>query len=106
MSARIICLAVLVSLVAASCIVRADDSTNATGTASIPDDVLQKVYDEVKTPFKYGVVIPREGEEWIDCPSVYRFGGHWYMMYVRYTPKVGYESMLARSGDLLHWEKL
>lgn len=74
--------------------------------AVVPHDVLQKVYDEVKAPFKYGVVIPREGEEWIDCPSVYRFGGHWFMMYARYAPKIGYESMLARSGDLLHWEKL
>jgi predicted GH43/DUF377 family glycosyl hydrolase len=84
---------------------RAEDLQNA-APAPVPQHVLQKIHDEVKTPFKYGVVIPREGEEWIDCPSVYRFGGHWFMMYVRYTPKVGYESMLARSDDLLHWEKL
>jgi predicted GH43/DUF377 family glycosyl hydrolase len=73
---------------------------------AIPDQTLQAIYDEVKTPFKYGVVIPREADELIDCPSVYRFNNHWMMIYVRCTPKVGYETMLAQSDDLLHWTKL
>src|SRR5262249_2101015 len=103
---RIVYCALLVSLVAISSVVHAGDSAEATASESVAPDALQKVYEEAKTPYKYGVVIPREGEEWIDCPSVYRFGGHWFMMSVRYTPKVGYESMLARSDDLLHWEKL
>ncbi|HEY2882694.1 MAG TPA: hypothetical protein VGJ15_09680 [Pirellulales bacterium] len=86
------------------------DQAKANESAFVDDVVsqaaLDRIYAEVKTPFKYGVVIPREGEEWIDCPSVYRFNDHWYMLYVRYTPKLGYESMLARSDDLLHWKTL
>ncbi len=30
----------------------------------------------------------------------------WYMIYVGNTRKVGYETFLARSSDLLHWAKL
>ena len=73
----------------------------------VDQEAMQKVYDEVKTPFKYGIVLRRDStNEMIDCPSVFRFGGHWYMMYVAITNKVGYQTFLASSGDLLHWTKL
>jgi predicted GH43/DUF377 family glycosyl hydrolase len=67
---------------------------------------MQQVYDEVKTPFKYGVVIRGETNQLVDCPSVFRHQGHWYMIYIGASNKVGYETFLARSADLLHWEKL
>ena len=68
---------------------------------------MQRVYDEVKTPFKYGVVLrPRDGKTMLDCPSVYRFGERWYMLYVSITDKVGYETEIAVSDDLLKWEPL
>ncbi|HZI33265.1 MAG TPA: glycosylase, partial [Candidatus Binatia bacterium] len=35
-----------------------------------------------------------------------RCGEHWYMMYVAITNKVGYQTFLARSDDLLRWTKL
>jgi len=64
---------------------------------------LQRVYDEVKTPFKYGVVLrPGEGEV-LDCPSVFRFGDAWWLLYVANKNKAGYETLLAESRDLLHW---
>ena len=73
----------------------------------VEDNTLRKIYDEVKTPFKYGVVLKGAGPgELVDCPSVFRNGRHWYMMYVAITNKVGYQTFLARSDDLLHWEKL
>ena len=52
---------------------------------------LAQIYDEVKTPFKYGVVIRGGGtNEFVDCPSIFCRGDHWYMMYVAITNKVGY----------------
>src|ERR1017187_8948406 len=73
----------------------------------VDTNTMQQIYDEVKTPFKYGVVIKGAGtNELVDCPSIFRSGGHWYMMYVAITNKVGYQTFLARSEDLLHWEKL
>jgi len=70
-------------------------------------NTMQRIYDEVKTPFKYGVVIRgSDTNELVDCPSIFRSGEHWYMMYVAISNKVGYQTFLARSDDLLHWEKL
>lgn len=67
---------------------------------------MQQIYDEVKTPHKYGVVLKGETGELVDCPNVFRHGGRWYMMYVAIRDNVGYQTYLARSDDLLHWEKL
>lgn len=68
--------------------------------------VMQRIYDEVKTPFKYGVVVPAEEGEMVDCPNVFRHDGRWYMMFVSIKDKIGYQTHLARSDDLLHWERL
>lgn len=67
---------------------------------------MERVYDEVKTPFKYGVILKGGTNDFVDCPSIFRSGGHWYMMYVAIKDKVGYETFLARSDDLLYWDKL
>src|SRR5262245_7556704 len=79
------------------------DSPSARGIS--PDD-MQRVYDEVKTPFKYGIVLRPDEHETIDCPSVFRFGGKWYMAYIAIKDKIGYETFLAGSEDLLRWKKL
>jgi hypothetical protein len=73
----------------------------------VDDAAMQKVYDEVKTPFKFGVILKGgETNELVDCASVFRSGEHWYMMYVAISNKVGYQTYLASSDDLLHWTKL
>ena len=65
--------------------------------------VMERVYAEVKTPHKYGVILrPGEGES-LDCPNVFRLGDRWYMLYVGIRNEVGYETRLAVSDDLLHW---
>ncbi len=72
--------------------------------------LMQKIYDEVKTPYKYGMAIaPQDNWHKIDCPMVYREGGRWYMTYVVYNGKDGtdgrgYETWLAVSDDLLNWQ--
>jgi predicted GH43/DUF377 family glycosyl hydrolase len=77
-----------------------------TDKKDVPPERMQQVYDEVKTPFKYGVVIRGEENQFVDCPSIFQQNGQWYMVYVGITQKVGYETFLARSADLLHWDKL
>ena len=76
------------------------------------DALMQRIYDEVKTPYKYGLVVaPSDNYHKFDCPTVYREGGAWYMTYVCYDGKEGtdgrgYETWLAKSNDLLHWQTL
>ena len=62
------------------------------------------------TPFKYPEPVLEgsgvEGafdEKSVDIPFVFRHNGKWYMMYTGYDGK-GYQSALATSDDLLHWE--
>ena len=67
----------------------------------ISQDELARIYEEVKTPYKYGMVIaPQDNGHKIDCPTVFREGDSWYMTYVVYNGKTGqdgrgYETWLA-----------
>lgn len=65
---------------------------------------MLRVYEEVKTPYKYGVVIeaPKQ-DDMVDCPSVFRVNDKWMMTYVLFDGR-GYETWLAESEDLLHWQ--
>lgn len=78
----------------------------------ISKNVMQKIYDEVKTPYKYGMVVaPKDNYHQIDCPMVYREGNRWFITYVVYNGKDGtdgrgYETWLATSDDLLQWKTL
>ena len=60
---------------------------------------MRQVYEEIKTSFKYGVVIRGENHNPVDCPSVFRAEDKWFMIYVCMN-KVGYETHLAVSDDL------
>lgn len=67
---------------------------------------MQRIYDEVKTPYKYGLVlVPSEKKLLMDCPSIYKVGSTWYMTYIIFDG-VGYETYLAESKDLLTWKTL
>ena len=80
--------------------------------AQITQQQMQRIYDEVKTPYKYGLVMaPADNYHKYDCPMVYQQDGKWYMTYVCYDGKEGtdgrgYETWLAESDDLLHWHTL
>ena len=42
---------------------------------SIPAATMQRIYDEVRTPYKYGMVVaPTDNYHKIDCPTVFREG--------------------------------
>lgn len=78
----------------------------------IPQKEMQHIYQEVRTPYKYGMVVaPVDNYHKIDCPTVFRQDGKWYMTYVVYNGKDGldgrgYETWIAESDDLLHWTTL
>ena len=73
---------------------------------TVSPSVMQQIYQQIKTPFKYGLVlVPENNSKKVDCPTVFRKDGHWYMSYLVYDGK-GYETWLAKSEDLLHWKTL
>jgi predicted GH43/DUF377 family glycosyl hydrolase len=74
-------------------------------TNPVSDADMARVYETVKTPFKYGVIIRGQDKQAVDCPSVFHFRDHWYMIFIAFDGK-GYETRLARSDDLLKWETL
>jgi len=71
----------------------------------VPPDVMQRVFEEARTPHKYGIVIRGLEGRPVDCPHVFRHKARWYMLYICMN-KVGYETHLAASDDLLTWKTL
>ena len=71
----------------------------------VPQEEMEKVFEEVKTPFKRGLVIPGHDGLAVDSPSVFRKDGKWYMVYIIYDGR-GYETWLAESEEPLEWKTL
>ncbi|MDB6087080.1 MAG: hypothetical protein JWN43_4961 [Gammaproteobacteria bacterium] len=64
-----------------------------------------------RTPYKYGkLVLEKSGvagsfdEKSVDCPFVFSVNGHFHMTYIGYDG-VGYQTGLATSVDLAHWQR-
>ena len=77
---------------------------NKTKPQVVPGKVMQSIYKEIKTPFKYGLVmVPSDDTKKIDCPSIFRKDGKWIMSYLIFDGR-GYETWLAESEDLLNWK--
>ncbi|MDP4208629.1 MAG: glycosylase [Bacteroidota bacterium] len=72
----------------------------------VSEQTMQKVYNEVKTPYKYGLVmVPSSNDKKMDCPSIFRKGNLWYMVYIIFDGR-GYETWMAKSKDLLNWDNM
>jgi beta-galactosidase len=86
--------------------------TQLSAQKQITAEAMQAIYDEVKTPYKYGLVLaPSDNFHKTDCPTVFRKNGKWYMSYLVYDGKSGkdgrgYETWLAESDDLFRWKTL
>ena len=80
---------------------------------AIPDSVIDQLYEEVKTPYQYDVIISEGAEgDWdgvsIDNPTMFSMPGddeYVYMTYSGFDGK-GYRNGMARSRDMLTWEKM
>lgn len=71
---------------------------------AVSREVMQKVFDEIKTPYKYGIVLKdADSTKMVDSPTVFRKNRLWYMTYIVYDGK-GYETWIAKSADLLNWK--
>jgi predicted GH43/DUF377 family glycosyl hydrolase len=70
----------------------------------VAQPVMQSIYEEIKTPYKYGLVmVPQNNSKKVDCPTVFRKDKMWYMTYLIFDGR-GYETWLAKSKDLLNWK--
>jgi predicted GH43/DUF377 family glycosyl hydrolase len=78
---------------------------NVAKSQEVPQQVMQNVYEQVKTPYKYGMVLTPTDSLKYDCPSVFRKGKNWYMTYIVFDGN-GYETYLAKSKNLLEWKSL
>lgn len=66
--------------------------------------VMKTVFDEIKTPYKYGVVFKHpDSTKLIDSPTIFRENNQWYMTYIVFDGK-GYETWLSESSNLLDWK--
>ena len=72
---------------------------------TVSDSIMKRIYEEVKTPYKYGLVMVPPENKMIDSPSIFRYDNLWYMTYIVFDGK-GYETWLAKSDDLLSWNTL
>jgi hypothetical protein len=72
----------------------------------VSTETMQAVYEEVKTPYKYGVVIePPEGGM-VDGPTVFHKDGKWKMVYGIFPVGDSSEKNIthrAVSENLLNW---
>ena len=57
---------------------------SAAEATAIDAPTMQRVFDEVKTPFKYGIVLRGSASEKIDCPNIFRRDGRWYMVFIAF----------------------
>jgi predicted GH43/DUF377 family glycosyl hydrolase len=91
-------------LLGLSCLLIAVNVCAQSPIKPVPEKVMQDIYEQVKTPYKYGMVmVPDSNSKKIDCPSVFHKGNNWYMTYLVFNGR-GYETWLADSKDLLHWK--
>lgn len=88
----------------------------------VPREVMERIYEQVKTPYKYGVILTGENGANVDCPSVFRHrschrqrqgisddpqivrrGPVWVMHYFGAFGKPKAFDTFACSYDLAHW---
>jgi predicted GH43/DUF377 family glycosyl hydrolase len=75
-------------------------------TRQVPQGVMNRVYEEIKTPYKYGLVlVPEDNGKMVDSPSIFCYQGTWYMIYIVFDGQ-GYETWIARSDNLLQWQTM
>jgi len=70
----------------------------------VPQEEMEAVFNEIKTPFKYGVVVQHpDSTKMVDSPTIFRENDVWYMTYIVFDGQ-GYETWLSVSDDLLNWK--
>lgn len=69
----------------------------------VSDEAMNRIYEEVKTPYKYGLIlVPDSNSYKMDCPTIFRMHNKWIMTYIVFDGR-GYETWLAESDNLIDW---
>lgn len=77
---------------------------SGTQPKAVSQEVMQNIYNEVKTPYKYGLImVPDSNRYKMDCPTIFRQDNKWIMTYIVFDGR-GYETWLADSQNLIDWE--
>ncbi|MFB6343762.1 hypothetical protein ACE1ET_18715 [Saccharicrinis sp. FJH62] len=98
---RIVVLSVCVAIVLVACKV---PEKKADLPKIVTPAKMQKIYETVKTPYKYGLIlVPDSNKYKMDCPTIFRKDNRWVMTYIVFDGR-GYETHLATSDDLIHWD--
>lgn len=77
-----------------------------TEESAVTEAEMAGVYEKIKTPYKRGAVMKWDAD-FTDSPTVFKHDGVFYMYFIAISKDCsvsGYETHLARSSDLLHWE--
>lgn len=81
-----------------------NNKSNAQANKIVSQASMRKIFNEVKTPFKYGIVLKHpDSTKMIDSPTIFRKDSLWYMTYIVFDGQ-GYETWLAESANLLDWK--
>ena len=80
----------------------------AKGQDKVSEATMKRVYEEVKTPYKYGLVMTgTDPTKMTDCPTIFRMAGKWYMYYFGSNWSAATKgkawNTFACSYDLVHW---
>ncbi len=102
--ANVFSLKYLVIILYGSLTVCSCNSNSSNGNLDlVSDEVMVSIYNEIKTPYKYGIVLKHhDTTKMVDSPTVFRHGDKWLMSYIVYDGH-GYETWLAQSENLLEW---
>lgn len=93
----------LVPLIAFSCSSKRGITSEELSDKAVPEEKMVEIYNEVKTPYKYGIVLQHpDHKKMVDSPTVFRKGDKWFMTYIVFDGQ-GYETWIAESEDLLEW---
>ncbi len=80
------------------------NTRNTSSKKVVSQETMKRVYSKIKTPYKYGIVFQHPDTlKKIDSPTIFRENDAWYMTYIVFDGQ-GYETWLAVSEDLLHWD--
>lgn len=73
----------------------------------IQREILERIYEQIKTPYKYGPVLKIDGRK-TDSPVVFKRNDKYYMSFVSIDNecKTGYSTHIAESDDLVHWKSI
>lgn len=98
-SHRALCLLLVATLGAMAC-----TSSQDTPPQQVSDQIMNAIYETVRTPYKQGVILtPPDSTKMVDSPTIFRIDSTWYMTYIVFDGK-GYETWIAESADLLQWD--